>query len=617
MNADNRLIVRNCNENTYEKLLQEEKNDFAYEIIESKKGAATLLLASESGQIAYHSKYDPEKEATTFISQFDIQNKKHILFIGTGLGYHIEQILNQNPTTTFSIYEPNIQVLHAFLKQMKLKKFKGRLVQIFNSMDDLENIETLQDAILEDSETIIWTVTQKLYAEEITSFQKKIIENLKSERSTIAVNASFQERWLTNSLMNFSTVLQTSNILQGEISEKFNNKPVIIVAAGPSLSEEIETLRAISEEKSAYIFSIGSAINTLINEDILPDAVLSYDPQSINYKVIEIVNQKNIDTIPLIFGSTVGFETVDFYKGPLVHMITSQDSFAHAVLKDELKDIVNDAPTIAVVTLQILLKLKAAPIILVGQNLGYKNNKRYAGGINHDHVMNELTEHEKSSLYEVESTTGGTVMTDDGFDYMRSSMENTIAAYPSAKVINTTVDGAKIMGTVFMRLKDVKDEWLTEVNIVENGWYKNVNAYDLELVYEKVDYQIYEFSKMFKYVLESKCIGDKIYQDHEKGIYKKLNSHLMEFDKVFNNLEKTNWYSAVLSPMIRVQYEKYKKNQHLLRFEKRPKQKSQHFMDITYNYLESVYAMAMLLKPRYDEFEKRISRLRESENNNE
>ena len=62
-------------------------------------------------------------------------------------------------------------------------------------------------------------------------------------------------------------------------------------------------------------------------------------------------------------------------------MITSQNAqpFSSEKKDGEELDKVNDSPSIAVVTLQMLQV--RAPIILAGQNLAYKDDKRYAQGI--------------------------------------------------------------------------------------------------------------------------------------------------------------------------------------------------------------------------------------------
>ena len=69
--------------------------------------------------------------------------------------------------------------------------------------------------------------------------------------------------------------------------EKFK-KTYFISSSGPSL-EDIENIRYIKEHGLAYIFSVGSAISVLINNNIYPDAACTYDPTVNNQKVFNIV----------------------------------------------------------------------------------------------------------------------------------------------------------------------------------------------------------------------------------------------------------------------------------------------------------------------------------------
>lgn len=160
-------------------------------------------------------------------------------------------------------------------------------------------------------------------------------------------------------MKNFGEVLNTPNILLEKKGE-FKDKPAIIVAAGPSLNEEIENIRYIKENGLAYIFSVGSAVNTLVYHNIYPDAATTYDPGKFNQNVFTKIKEKEIKDIPMVFGSSVGYETLLNYPGKKYHMITSQDSVSNYYLRNENNkpiDMVYDAPTIAVVTLQLLYEL--------------------------------------------------------------------------------------------------------------------------------------------------------------------------------------------------------------------------------------------------------------------
>lgn len=76
----------------------------------------------------------------------------------------------------------------------------------------------------------------------------------------------------------------------------------------------------------------------------------------------------------MVFGSSVGFETLENYPSKMAHFITNQDYISTNILKHnsiEKIEAVKDSPSIAIITLQILNFLKFNPIILVGQTFSY------------------------------------------------------------------------------------------------------------------------------------------------------------------------------------------------------------------------------------------------------
>ena len=111
---------------------------------------------------------------------------------------------------------------------------------------------------------------------------------------------------------------------------------------------------------------------------------------------------------------------------------------------------VQDAPSIAVVTVQLLYALGFSPIILVGQNLAYKGKARHSEGI---HYSSEVTEKEMENGIWVKDVHGDEVLTNEGFNGMRQQMELYINSFPNINVINTTKGGAHIEGTSFLDLK--------------------------------------------------------------------------------------------------------------------------------------------------------------------
>ncbi|WP_139358261.1 motility associated factor glycosyltransferase family protein, partial [Heyndrickxia oleronia] len=321
----------------------------------------------------------------------------------------------------FSIYEPNKEILYHYLSKYNLKELPiSNLQMIFSCTDENSLRYEIQRLIQCVGNNILIAplpVYEKMYKNEVSIIMESIKELLKDKKSSLIVDASFQKRWTINSIKNFPYVLKTANILQDVDKNAFREKPVILVAAGPSLSDEIENLRYIKEKGLAYIFSVGSAINALVEHDIYPDATCTYDPKERNQNVIKKVKDKNISNIPLIFGSSVGFETLNDYPGPMLHMITNQDTVSPTLLgaSGNIK-IVNDAPSIAVVTFQLLNLLGFSQIILVGQNLGFRDNQRFAEGINYSHIPNKLSIKEMQNALIVKDTEGNNIKTSEMYN---------------------------------------------------------------------------------------------------------------------------------------------------------------------------------------------------------
>lgn len=607
MLIDNRQILKRKNTVLFERL---EKIDNQIvqdiEILPSKKGGNTLTVHLNDKIIYFHSKYDPVKEAATFISQFnDLKEYEHILFIGTGIGYHIQQILADNTHLTFSIYEPNIHILKNYLEVQNLNSFKEkRIEQIFNKISDIRDIDKFISRYTRKSLIIIWPVTQQLFADQIEEFKKIMVKLLKKERINISIDSKFQERWVINSLMNFPIIASTPNILLGANKNYFEGKPVLIVSAGPSLSLDIDYIRKIKEEGRAYIFAVGSAVKALIANSIVPDAFCSYDPSVNNYTVAEDIKINNLE-IPIIFGSSIGHETLNEYPGKMIHFITSQDNLSkHFINPDE---VILDSPSIAVMTLQILVKLKASPIILAGQNLSYHNNNRYAQEIKYEHISNELNEKEiKNQLY-VKSVDGSNVPTNETFLLMKTSMEFIIGLSENSKVINTTKYGADIQGTSYIPIEQVMENVLVKKNIVNANWLNLNNTYNLITLYNRFKELEIEYKKFKKIINEIFSIIIDFQAIEKKNIYSNIQPLFEKFDLLYEKLKENLFFILIITPMIKVQYKVYRNRVNEVIICTNPSKKVFLFNAIQGKYIKSIMAALKMIEPIFEKVSNKIN----------
>lgn len=610
--TENRNVLRFKNRELLTRLTKIENNDLTGSIVvESAKTGIPTMKVNVHGRMQYvHSKYDPEKEAERFINQFQNDAVKHVLFVGMGLGYHIQNFIKKNPNTKFSIYEPSEEALVVCLSNKNLSELLStNLIRIFTSTEQA-SIELQLHHVLQSANGVLQVITlpvyERIYGKQIDAIMKHVIKTLKIKRSNLVTNLSHQKRWVVNSIKNFPTLLETPNILHDIDRSYFKDKPAIIVAAGPSLNMEFENLRYIKENNLAYIFSVGSAINSLIENEIFPDATCSFDPKSQNYKVIQKIRDRNIKSIPLIFGSSVGFETLEDYPGKMLHVITSPDTVSPQLLDTSKSiDVVWDAPTISALTLQILSNLKSNPIILVGQNLAFHENVRYADGIKYDFVESKLSEAEQNKTISIKDVHGNEIQTNDIFISMKRQLELYIKSFKPIEVINTTKGGAHIEGTTFIALEEVIEKRL-QLRINKYDWNIETSTYDIQFIKERLKLLI-KAKNNFKYMIENiESILKTIDSLQNKVNWINTEKSFEDLDKQFTKLKENPFYKGFVEPMLKVQNENLSEKSQFIRYEKDLIKKANVIVESFTLFINEVQKSYKYILPYFEELTREI-----------
>lgn len=533
---------------------------------QSKSGNQTLKVKKNDRYFYFHSKYNPINEAVQFTSSIHIsQNIDHILFIGAGLGYHIEMLLEQNANLKFSIYEPNIEVIKLLVDSGFIHKYFNRMVMIFNDLEEILETDFINVLLNNNSLNIELPITKNIYKEEVNNLFNTFAEKLNQKHLDVAITSRFQKRWVFNYIKNFNIVVNSPNLFQKSTFRSFKDKPVILVAAGPSLNFEIENLRRIKKEGRAFIVSVGSAMNALLEYGIIPDLVCIYDPKEENKRVMYKIEEQNREDIPIAFATTVGYESIKDYNGPLFSLISDQDPFSMYLLEGiKTEHILLDVPSISIFTLQILHKLQVSQVILVGQNFAFLNNRRYDKSIQYKGNPN-LTSQERKKLVEaykenetdVLSVEGNLIRTSKDFLNMKKIFEEYIN-FAEINVINSTQQGAHIEGPPYEKIENLFETVLKEEKIVNGAWYKTLtkNKYSIErlklIEKSSVNYvQLLKNAKLFSKEL-IKIDLDILTVNEKLLLIKKMQSYL---NNIFNDL----YHEIIVKRMFIVQDTYYKK----------------------------------------------------------
>jgi hypothetical protein len=356
---------------------------------------------------------------------------------------------------------------------------------------------------------------------------------------------------------NLPQVIKTTNILQ-EGKGAFRNKPALIIGAGPSLDEEIENIRQIKQSGTAYLFSIGSAVNTLIQKGILPDAAFSYHPDDKNVLVLKRILDEKITTLPLVFGSSVNYKSLAMYPGPKAHVITSQDTVSAFYLRGEdgiNPEKVQDAPSIVSITLQVLCKLGFNPIIFAGQNLAYKEGKDYAEGM-------EFRAHwskgpNLDNAIPIQDVYGQVAYTSATFDGMRKNLETYIRQFKDVQIINTTKGGADIAGAPFIPLETLMKDKLTDKAVDESflQLFRPESRYDEAFLSEQAHLVQTARQELEKEILRLKGDLKKIESLSANRNWNQIKILYNKIDTDFRIIKENAFFKLAILPMNRVQHE--------------------------------------------------------------
>ncbi|WP_303866859.1 motility associated factor glycosyltransferase family protein [Acetobacterium wieringae] len=557
MLADNIVLIKKRYPEIYKAVKNCEEKSFKASFIVEKAadGNQTLKYFASDRALFVHSKYDPLREATSIIDKFiadeELTSDTHVLFYGLGLGYHIEEFTKRFTDINFSIFEPSIEIVSAYLNHKLFKKLSLKKLVSFHCDN---NVVALYNSLIqsEDKKFVICVlpVYPKIFSQEYETFLSDYLQLVKSQRSQLSVNYAFKKRWIINSVNNFRTILTTPNILMDNQGQ-FKDKTAILVSAGPSLDYEIENLRNIKNNNLAFIFSVGTSINTLIHHGIYPDAMTTYDPTEHNKLVFNNINECGIKSIPMIFGSSVAYEVIEEYKGPKLHTITTQDTVSDYFLKRVVNERiakVTDASSIAVVTFELLVKLGFKRIILVGQNLSYANRKIYASGVTHR--SNEV-DTERFELNTVENVNGELVETSEHMLQMKKQLE-VLIENSNVEVFNTTVDGANISGTKYVRFFNLIQENLTEKIMDGNEFSIEVQeCYNKTYLVQQLQKFILSFQLYQNQLTNLKRILEELKKVTD---VKRINSLISQLEVSIKELERNSFFSYIAQPINRVEY---------------------------------------------------------------
>ncbi|WP_147614816.1 motility associated factor glycosyltransferase family protein [Treponema pectinovorum] len=229
------------------------------------------------------SKYDPEKEAKIFAEQFSKETRFFVI-VGLAGGYHIKKLLNDNKNRKIIVIE-NLNEDFDFLCEIDCCKelSKDKRV-VFSTPEKLFRtiIDNYLPSFYGSLNFAILRSWENIFPKNCDFIKQIIKQALDAVQADFSVQSHFGKIWQKNIMENLQLSPSVNNFEKNlSFIKEQKTRNALIVAAGPSLDENIKSLK---NKKDFYcIISTDTALPVLLKNSIIPQAVVTIDAQMISH----------------------------------------------------------------------------------------------------------------------------------------------------------------------------------------------------------------------------------------------------------------------------------------------------------------------------------------------
>lgn len=427
-----------------------------YRRVNSRSGLP-ILEVNRGNRITYLcSKVDPHREAERLVHSYLDGAEQLVVLFGMGLGYHLQEMLRMNSGAHFVIVEPDLELFAEILKTRDLSDIllsKNVTLLIEPQGIDFDELSPHPSAV--NTRQVVLRPYRALYATKAHKAVQDFQAYVNGKRINIATLRRFDRLWTKNTFKNCHYFFTRGgvSILRG----RFRGLPAIVVAAGPSVEQDLPLLKQHS--RNSVLIAVDTVLNTLLNRGIHPDFVVTVDPQLINsHHLASLVIPPGTYELPVLVADPAVYPTVlRTYRGEV--LITSSVFSPGRIIEQfaEIKGSIAAGGSVATAAFDLARIMGADPIILMGLDLSFSGGKTHISGSYVERyiqsyayrlkpILNFTETYIRGGSPEVLTDKSGTaVLSDRRMLLYRNWFERQIR-YETTTVLNATRGGLSIEG---------------------------------------------------------------------------------------------------------------------------------------------------------------------------
>lgn len=427
--------------------------------VEAKDGNRVLVLSTEKKTYKMNSMYSPQREAAVWAESFQLGGIEDVYILyGLGNGMFARELLKRmQEGNILVVYEPSLEVFTFVMEKFEISDLLEHnkfclLVEGINEKHLYNILEYSMNSMqMPVQKVVALPYYKEIFNKEYDKFCEMYIEYQKDAQIMQNTILNLCSASLKNSISNIKYLVGSKDF---EALKKVFPKdvPAVIVAAGPSLKENLSFLKKVKNK--SVIVAVDRVLDLLVAEGIEPDFIASIDPM----KEIPVSVKNGILKAPLFALPQTNTEFLHYHQG--IQFIINQQGIVEELMQkvNVYEEIVDPGGSVATFICSVLLSLECERIILVGQDLAY--------GVNGETHASDNEEDEGDKI-EAEGIGGKTVYTRYDWKSYAKFLEACIAKCPKVDFIDLKRTGLKIQGARTENEKNVLAMYCTKDIIFE------------------------------------------------------------------------------------------------------------------------------------------------------
>lgn len=415
------------------------------------------------------SRFDPEREATQVATAALKEGHALVLGFGLGFGYHVPPILEAEKTSSFILYEPDLDLFVAALGIVNLSDYLADpKLQIVTDLNRMFFSTPYGDQLMPAISEAALPGYRGTFAEEYGEFVERIRDIVRNSDILVSTVLTRDGVWYDYMVKNFSRYCDLPSI--GRLKDKFTNVPAVIVAAGPSLDKNYKLLK--KAKGKALILSVGTAIGKFAKLDIAPDITLVLESNDIMY---QFKDARNMDQGYFALTPNSFDKLFDLpFKGKFCFTGHHEENVFVMDQLNKKDSVIAAGGSVATAAFSVAALAGCDPIIMIGQDLAFGEGGRFHAentGCAKDNPFNKIKDKSKAvtekelkemSMLKVEGYYGGEVLTQANLRNYLLWFERNIPILQQVgrEVINSTQGGAKIHGALQLSFEDAVEKYM-------------------------------------------------------------------------------------------------------------------------------------------------------------